>query len=282
MTEATVESKAAALGWVPKEQFRGDTAKWVDAETFVERGEQMMPLLRANNKRLEDELNGMKGKLTQVEQLFQASQEAISELKKFHSEDTARQVTEAKKKLRLELAEARKEGDTELEVQIETQLDDLRDAEAAARTKAATPSPTPAPAPAQVKAAEDPEYTAWAARTPWLGTNRRMSALAITVAEELRADPANRGLVGRAFFDKITEEVEAVFNTRPAGSKVEASAGSSGGGGGAKKRSFADLPKEAKDACAAQAGKLVGTGRGFKTMAEWQTYYAEQYYANEE
>ena len=65
--EVNVEQEARTLGWVPQEEFKGDPNRWVDADTFVERGHTVMPILRKNNERLEtlvkqqaEELNKMK------------------------------------------------------------------------------------------------------------------------------------------------------------------------------------------------------------------------------
>ncbi len=35
MSTNEVETQALAMGWIPEEKFRGDKAKWVDAETYV-------------------------------------------------------------------------------------------------------------------------------------------------------------------------------------------------------------------------------------------------------
>lgn len=42
------EQKALKMGWVPKEEFKGDPNNWRPAEEFVERGENMIPILRKN------------------------------------------------------------------------------------------------------------------------------------------------------------------------------------------------------------------------------------------
>jgi hypothetical protein len=41
-----VESRARAMGWVPKEEFRGPAERWKDPESFVKDGEEQMPVLR--------------------------------------------------------------------------------------------------------------------------------------------------------------------------------------------------------------------------------------------
>ena len=40
---ADAETAAREMGWRPKEEFRGEAEKWVDAETFVSRGEHFLP-----------------------------------------------------------------------------------------------------------------------------------------------------------------------------------------------------------------------------------------------
>ena len=40
-----IEQEAITLGWVPQDQFKGDPAKWTDAETFVARGKEKVVLL---------------------------------------------------------------------------------------------------------------------------------------------------------------------------------------------------------------------------------------------
>lgn len=51
-----IEGRARAQGWVPKEQFRGDPEKWRDADEFVRRGEEELPILRERNRSMERKL----------------------------------------------------------------------------------------------------------------------------------------------------------------------------------------------------------------------------------
>ena len=47
------EDRARRMGWVPQEEFRGDPNRWVDAETFLERGENELPILRERLRKME-------------------------------------------------------------------------------------------------------------------------------------------------------------------------------------------------------------------------------------
>jgi hypothetical protein len=275
-----IEASAREMGWVPKDQFRGGEDKWVDAETFVKRGEEVMPILKSQNKRLHQELDGLRGQLSETQELVKAGQEAITALKESQTEFTKQAVTRAKSEIRAKLREAREANDMDAIGELEDQLDDIREAERDVKAAAKAPAASPAASPAAPKI--DPEFVAWQRENPWFGTDRRRTALVLAEAEELRADRANANLLGRAFYDKAAANADAILNPRSTTSKVENGSGSAtphaSGSGGAKK-SYRDLPSDAKGVCDRQAAMLVGPGRAFKTLAEWQQNYADQFFA---
>jgi len=273
-----VEQSARNLGWVPQEEWRGDKAKWVDAETFTRRGEEIMPILKKNNQELQSKFDGAQTEIRRLNDLFKASQEAIEELKKFQGTETKRQVAEARANLITELKAAKKEGNTDLEVDLQEALAKLdKEPEvSAAPTKPAGAAPaTPA---------TDPIFAAWRADNKWFDADTVRQSTAIGIASKMRADPANNALVGRAFFDKVGEEVSAIFDRgAPARGKVEPGGAGGGGSGGGNGRTlgFSDLPPDAKATCERQAGKLVGPGRAFKDLGAWQKHYAQVFFSLE-
>lgn len=62
-TSNDVTEKARMMGWIPPEEFKGDPSKHISAEEFVERGENLMPILKANNKKLIEELKQYKAEI---------------------------------------------------------------------------------------------------------------------------------------------------------------------------------------------------------------------------
>ena len=280
-SDPKIEAKATSMGWVPQEKFRGDTSKWVDAQTFVERGEQFMPLLKANNRRLEEQHHATLQEVQRLQGLLESSQTAIAELKEFHDADTRRAVEASKSRLLAELKAAKKDGDTDLEVELTDQLTEVN----AALAKE-VPKKKEEPATKQTESKIDPAFTAWQSReeNSWFGKDRRKTTLAIAIAQELRQ--AGDRSVGEAFYEKVSAELDATLGVkkeedddgRPA-SKVGGSRGGSGGSGGAGSgKAYKDLPADAKAICARQGANLVGEGKAFKTQAEWQTYYADLYF----
>lgn len=105
----------------------------------------------------------------------------------------------------------------------------------------------------------------------------------MSIATELRADPANNKLVGRAFYDRVTEEVDAYL--APAGGTSKVGTSRSGGGNtpapAAAARKFTDLPADAQAACADFAKKLVGPGRAYKDLDTWRAEYTRKYFEGE-
>lgn len=271
-----VEQAAREMGWRPKEEFRGDESKWVDADTFVSRGEHFLPIIKADRDRARAEAVELRASVAETQRLLAEARDAIEGLKEYQTVETKRQVEQARKDVARQLKEARELGDTESEVALLDQLVELREA------KAAAPAPAPKPAAAPAPSAEDPVFTAWKEANPWFATNPRQRGLAMGIAEEVRAKHPT--LTGKPFFDKITEEMQEYLSPpegRPA-SKVAGGRPTPGSAGsGERKRSFADLPADAKEICTRQAKRLVGPGRAFKDDAAWQAHYVEQYFLQE-
>ena len=280
--EPTVEDKAKELGWVPKDQWRGPEEKWTDAETFVTRGEEILPIVRSNNRKLQEDIAGLRNKLSSTESLLKESRESIEELKKFNSEVLQEKLTRQRKELMSQLKDARSEGDVEKEVEIQDQLTEHNEALRKAKetpTTRETPVASEEPPPPKT----DPVFEAWKADNSWYGGEtkeaRRRTTLMNSLALELRQDPANKGVIGKAFLDLVSQEVDSTLGItrRQAASKVEGG-GSGGDGSSGGGKSYADLPNDIKVVCDKQGAKLVGKGKAFETEAAWRKYYVESYF----
>lgn len=265
-----VESQARQLGWVPETEFRGDPGKWVDAETFVERGKTVMPILKANNKKLEDSVSQLKGEVSRLTGLYEASQDAINAMREFHEEDVRNKVKQARAGLLEELKAAKREGDVDREVEIQDEIHRLDTEQVKAKERdEKKPDATP-PAP-QI----NPVMKQWIEDHPWYGKDAKRTALAGAIATEMRQEDPEETLQGREFLDEVARRVDEFMGASRATTKVMGAGRPSSGGRG---RSYDDLPADAKDTVERQANRMVGPGRAFKTKAEWQKYYADLYF----
>lgn len=278
-----IEEQAKGMGWVPQEDFKGDEAKWVDAQTFVEKGEHVLPIIKATNKRLRDDLTKMNTQLGETNRALQQSQETIAALEKYHQEDVKQKVEKARAELKRQLVTAKKEGDTEAEVDLTDELTKLNaaekvasDAEAATATTKKGNGQTRPP----VDYTQDPIFLQWKEDNPWFGVDQAKSAIAQMITVRLRASGNTE--VGRPFLDKVSAETSKELVRLGAGggrgtSKVEGSKGGSTSGNGGS-RSYSALPQEAKAACDGFNSSLVGKGRRYESVDAWRKAYAEQYF----
>lgn len=270
-------AEAKSLGWAPKEQWRGEADKFVDADVFLQRGlgihhvrreaveaKGKAEQLAADNARMAAELKALTATVGAIEESREADLEAARK--------------EEKARLQTDYAEALKDGDHVRAAEIAGEM-----AENAALNKA--PEKTATTTTTEERPALHPEVVAWNSENTDFMTDRRRVALANVVANEMRAAGDKR--IGRAFLDDVRKEVETSMGTpaRPGGqSKVEGDkggGGNRGGGGGGGGKSYADLPAEAKAACDKQAARLVGPGRAHKDASSWRASYARQYFQNE-
>ena len=111
-----IEQEAKLQGWVPAEDFKGDQSKWVNAEDYVERGKQIMPILQNNNKRLLGEMDSMKSEVMSLKQALASQAESKEALKEFHEESSKAQVEKARREMLAELKQAKQDGDVEQEI----------------------------------------------------------------------------------------------------------------------------------------------------------------------
>lgn len=282
------EAEAAKMGWVPQERFRGDPAHWVDAKTFVDRGRQFLPLLQANNRKLQTELAASQEEAKRLAGLVESTQASVEELKQFHREDTRHKLEEQKKQLLSQLKAAKKDDDVDAEVEISDQLQRVNSAllQDAAHKEKKEGGKDPegkgtAAKSTAADAAQDPAFLAWVERNPWFGQDRRKTLIAQAVATDLASQPNRK--YGAAFWAALDEELEGDSGAGGSGEPAsKVGAGSRGAGSRTNGRSYKDLPAEARAVCDRQAQQFVGEGKAFKDAAAWQKHYADVYFADQE
>ncbi len=271
-------SEARELGWADKDSWRGKPEHWVDAKTFLDRGRHVLPIMAETNRRLKGQLETQGAQLQSVNTALKAAQASIDALEESHEADVVAVAEEARIKLREELTEASREGRHEDVADLTVKLTELNTAQPEKKKKKEeTEDNTTAARP-------DPVFLAWAADNQAFMNDPRRVALANQIAREIRE--TDKTTVGRPFMDKVADEVDKLLGAKATRtSKAEAGGGGgrgAGGGGGSEGgKTFADLPQEAKDACARAAKRVVGEGRAHKTMESWQRAYATKFFAQE-
>jgi len=240
-----VQHEAESQGWVPKERFRGNESDWVDADTFVKRGREILPILRKNNENLIKDLQATKDQLKEF-------REAAEEFKKFQRESYERKAQEYESQIQ-EIKESRAQAISDGDGQKVNALDDALDQakenfkEAKQSVKDVVSAKDPEPTPEAI----DPGLQAWLDRNTWFGQDKRLTGMVNGIGESLRLEfPL---LKGQAFLDKLDEVLAEEFPNKfgkkqSPSSRVESGSGRQSRSGG-NAQSYDNLPPEAKSAC---------------------------------
>jgi hypothetical protein len=272
-----VLKEAKSLGWVPLEKFRGNKEQWVDADEFVERGKNVMPILRATNDRLRNELLTRDRKIDTLQRTLEGATTAIQRLEAHYTAANKRAVEIAKAQLKEDLKGAIEDRDVDRELEIRDKIEELRVAGDKVEP-VAKPSDKKDPPSSDLS----PEFKEWQDENPWYGEDKKRTKAILRIAEDLR-DEGNK-LVGKEFMDECLqklEEQEADTTTtippqrRP--SKVDT--GNPAAGGPSSGKGWNSLPKEAQQACLQDAEELVGPEKRYKSLDDWKKAYTKLYFA---
>lgn len=250
-----LEDDARHDGWVPREEYRGDPERWVDAAEFVERGKHINKILQSKNKRLEDEIANLR---TGVEQF-----------KKFSQERHAAQIKEKEDEvsiLKAQRAAAIREGDGERVEELSDRIDAAKDAQRELSIKQQQDVEQP-------RQQEDPIFVDWKAKNRWYDDNPEAQTEANKYATELRQGGETR--TGRAFLRMIDEymkeEMPNLYSNPNRSRPGAVASGKVGNSGGVSVEAFArTLPREDYDFME------LGIREGwFKDRADFMKQYKE-------
>ena len=240
---AQIEKEAALLGHVPKEQFRGDPEDFVDAETFLRRGREIMPILRKNNERLTN-------KVLELEQTLVRDRGTFEEFRKFQEAALEKQKADTLEQLRTARKEAIAMADGDA-----FELADER----IKQVEAYKPPPREQEPPPL-----NPEFVKWLEDNSWYTKDKALMA----VADSLIDVVSEEGLVpgSTQFLDEIARRVRTIspakFNNparlKPANVDAPAPRARKPNG-----RGYDELPQEAKEMCDrfVNAGTIKGYTR---------------------
>lgn len=242
--EPDYAAEASAQGWVAKEHYRGNETDWVDAETFVKRGKEIMPILRKNNEKLLKELK-------EARAIAEEARTTAKEFQKFQKEQYERKAKDLEAQL-VQLKQAKRDavssGDGDRVVEIDDAMDLIREDVAAAKAEAnrqPEPSPQSTPQP-------DENLQAWLDKNPWFGQDKRITDVTNAIGKSITEEFPT--LKGKAFLDKLDEELALTYPEK-FGKKTRAnpmdgsSASLTSGRPASAKKSYENLPADAKAAC---------------------------------
>lgn len=248
---AAVEAEAAKMGWTPKDQFKGDPAKWRPADEFVERGKNMLPIVQATVKRQEK----------QIEELTRTVKDFTEHMTKTEQRAYDRALATLKEQRK----EAIAAGDGEAFDKVDEAIEDLRKEAStkAAKTKTADDQ------------IDDPVYSEWEGRNKWLA-DKDMAEYAEFAAQKLRQ--GGETATGAEFLDLVTKKVKGQFPDKFTNPRRESAPSVEGAAPAPRKggKGYADMPADARAACDRMAKN--GYSGDAKAMADFKANYTKTYF----
>jgi len=244
--DAAAIAEATRKGWVPKEDFTGDEKRWVDAKTFLERGERF-------NKNLQREVQQLKSQLASFEGTKQ-------QFIKFHEQTLAAKQSEldaAISALRVQKSQATADHEHEQAVALEDRIDLLRGQKADLTKEAAALKSDQLDKPAEgtdeeleargaARMAQNAAVQEWVEDgNEWFKDDPKLRAYAVSVTEEMLKDGEKAR--GRKLLDLVAQRVKDDFprsfktDAQPR-NNVESGSGRGGRSGPAGGKSERDLP----------------------------------------
>lgn len=236
--------RALDMGWIPPEQFKGDISKHISAEEFVKRGENFMPILKANNRKLEERNKKLYSDLEEVKK-------GVEAFRKYHEEDRERAIKhgyeQAMKEFKAKQREAYEDGDLDKVEEIEKQKEQETHKYYEKMSK-------PVTAPEENKQDNQKQYPEAVKQfldsNPWYHENSEMRAYAQAMEGYITSTNPNIKGDDPQLYQKITDMVKAQFPDKfenPRRNNAGAVEGSTTTTTVPAGKTFADLPPEMKE-----------------------------------
>lgn len=246
-----VERIAAKMGWAPQDKWRGPEDQWVDAETFLIRGPDIL-----------------KQTLTRQDRQLAEMKDTIDRMARVSETAGKRAYDQAMADLKAQQREAVEKGDTDAYDDVTDRMEELaKDAPGEKKTDGDQPNPD-----------EDPHFKSWHNENDWYGADGDPKMT--LYAEKTLAPVLGRKYQGAEFYAKITEGMKKEFPEHFGGTKTKRRApdvaggsgrsGNGSGGNGAGK-GWDSLPREAKEA----GTKFINQGL-YKDKADYASEYWKQ------
>lgn len=264
------ETRARAMGWVGKDEFRGPAENWRDADEFVRRGEEELPILRERSRDMARKNAEIEARLARQEREFA---DRAARLEKMSSIALTRQREQIEANYEAAKRDAVNVGDVARYEQLNRDQGqavrqfDQQYYEAVAQKQPQNAGPELAPQDAA-------EVSVWTQQNPWFNADPLLNNYAQAVHMSLRQ--SKPGLSLRENLAEVSREIRSRFPEKFGAAERRTPSVEGGAGGmpsGAKRaRGVSDLPAEARSV----GNEFVKAG-AFKSLAE----YAKDYWAQE-
>ena len=244
------ENEARRMGWVGKEEFKGDPNKWRPADEWLDRGKRILPIVLKENERLQRNLDRVKDQLSEM-------RDSTKELLEFHKKSEERAYERARKEIEAKIEAAAANADAGTVRAEMVKLDNL------AKEHQPKAEPKKNEGNEVTEGRLDPVIQDWIRAEEWFQKDKTLNAFAVEAYGNLERDKpgVSKAELLAETKRRTMEKFPEKFGINPERANARTVAEPSSGNAGRKRgRTFDDLPPEAKAAC----NKFVKTIPGFK------------------
>ena len=184
-----IEARAREMGWKPLAEYKGPPGKWRPAKEFVERGENILPIVRDQNRRFGERIDKLEGEISGLRSTISEQLQVMNDLRAMAQRAEGRGYERAMAEIKVQKRKAVETGDTAMFDQLEATEQQIREEHAPkpnghdAAAPATPQTPTPAAPPEPSQAARD-----FVAANRWFNTDpflrRKMIETHTDVIEE--------------------------------------------------------------------------------------------------
>lgn len=136
--DPAIEARAREMGWKPLAEYRGPPGRWQPAADFIERGENILPIVRDQNRRLTERVGKLEGEISGLRSTAQEQLTIIKDLRDMGQRANQAGYDRAMAELKAKQRQAVELGDTKAYDQLVEQAEAL-----ASGRPAATPAVEP-------------------------------------------------------------------------------------------------------------------------------------------
>lgn len=232
-----IVEKAQRMGWIPPEQFKGSKDNFVPADKFVQRAEEMMPIMKTQLNKYDEKVQKYESEIMGLKSTLDAQKKTTEKLVKMSKTISERAYEQAKKDLVRQQAQAVSDGDVEKWQALEEQKDKLEKPDPIEMEKE----------PVQ----QNPVFDQWHQGNDWYLKDSDMTIWANGYAQQIQTQSPTMP------YDQVLKTVETkakeVFSHKFENPNRQQAPAVDSGNGSAdvkpNKKTYNSLPADAKAAC---------------------------------
>ena len=231
--------RATSMGWIPKEQFKGDESRWRPADEYVQRADELMPIMKSQMSKYEQKIAQQEAEITGLKTNLTAQEETAQKLVKMSEKAQKMAYERAKKDIIAQQAQAVKDGDADKWQELETQKESLERPEEIVIEKPPPPQP-----------AVNPSFEQFKASNSWFDKDEDMTIYANSYGAVVKEK--NPTMTYEQILGEVERKVKEVFPHKFENPNRQAPTSVDTGTPvltTPKKQSYESLPDDAKAQC---------------------------------